>query len=124
MNLAWSLGLENNSLITSEMSNQKARYISNLKVAAQLREKDSDRVYERKLLKERMESEEEFKDKPKFITTAYKERLKEKQQWEYEQKYDACIICYSYIHIILSTFAKWDLADENEMTIGSLILTQ
>lgn len=92
MNLAWSLGLENNSLITSEMSNQKARYISNLKVAAQLREKDSDRVYERKLLKERMESEEEFKDKPQFITTAYKERLKEKQQWEYEQKYDACII--------------------------------
>jgi Coiled-coil domain-containing protein 55 (DUF2040) len=33
-----------------------------------------------------MESEEEFKDKPQFVTAAYKERLKEKQQWEYEQK--------------------------------------
>jgi hypothetical protein len=57
-----------------------------LKSAAKLREKESDRAYERKLLKEKLEGGEEFDDKPQFITTAYKERLKEKEQWEYEDR--------------------------------------
>ena len=56
-----------------------------------MREKEKERVYEKKLLKERTEEDKEFGDKPKFMTTAYKKKLLEDQKWEYEDRYAICI---------------------------------
>lgn len=53
---------------------------------AKLREKEKDRIYERKLLKEREVEDKEFGDKPKFMTAAYKKKLQEDQKWEYEDR--------------------------------------
>ena len=65
----------------------KARYIHNLKATATVRDKEKERIFERKLLKERKQDDEEFGDKEKFVTAAYKQKLMESQKWEYEDKY-------------------------------------
>ena len=65
---------------------QKARYISNLLTTASVRGKEKDRIYEKKLLKDRKVEDELFGDKPKFMTTAYKQKLIEDQKWENEDK--------------------------------------
>ena len=64
----------------------KARYIYNLKTTATVRDKEKERIFERKLLKERKQEDEEFGDKEKFVTAAYKQKLMESQKWEYEDK--------------------------------------
>jgi coiled-coil domain-containing protein 55 len=66
---------------------QKSKYVGNLLSTAKMREKEKDRIYERKLLKEREVEDKEFGDKPKFLTTAYKKKMQEDQKWEYENKY-------------------------------------
>lgn len=53
---------------------------------ASVRGKERDRIYEKKLLKERKLEDEEFGDKPKFMTSAYKQKLIEDQKWEIEDK--------------------------------------
>lgn len=53
---------------------------------AKVREKERERIYEKKLLKERQVEDEQFGEQPKFLTTAYKQKLLENQQWEYEDK--------------------------------------
>jgi coiled-coil domain-containing protein 55 len=53
---------------------------------AKVREKEKERIFERRLMKERKQEDEQFGDKPKFITTAYKQKLIEQQKWEYEDK--------------------------------------
>lgn len=65
---------------------QKARYITSLKAAAQVREKEHERAFERQLLKERAAEDAEFGDQPKYITSAYKQKLLEEKKWEYEDK--------------------------------------
>lgn len=65
----------------------KSKYVSNLKTAAVLRERENDKAYERKLLKERKEEEEQFgEEEQKFVTSAYREKLEERQKWEYEER--------------------------------------
>ena len=54
---------------------------------AKVREKEKDRIYERKLLKERKLEDDEFKDKEKFMTEAYKQKLKEDNKWNYEDRF-------------------------------------
>jgi len=66
-----------------------SRYISDLKSAALVREKEKDRVYERRLLKERELEDKEFGDTEKFVTQAYKEKLLEQRKWEYEDRLNA-----------------------------------
>ena len=65
---------------------QKSRYITNLMNTASVRGKERDRIYEKKLLKDRKLEDEEYGDKPKFMTTAYKQKLIEDQKWEVEDK--------------------------------------
>jgi coiled-coil domain-containing protein 55 len=65
---------------------QKARYISNLMTTASVRGKERDRIYEKKLIKERKIEDEEYGDKPKFVTSAYKQKLIDDQKWEAEDK--------------------------------------
>eukprot|EP01035_Chromulina_nebulosa_P026287 gene26287-34383_t len=66
----------------------KARYIQNLQQAAKIREKENDRAYERKLFKERKELEGQgvVVNEESFITSAYKQKLIEKEAWEYEER--------------------------------------
>lgn len=53
---------------------------------ASVRGKEKDRIYEKKLLRERKVEDEQYGDKPKFMTTAYKQKLIEDQKWENEDK--------------------------------------
>ena len=54
---------------------------------AKVREKEKARIYERKLLKERSVEDSQFPaDQPKFITTAYKNKLLEENKWNYEDQ--------------------------------------
>eukprot|EP01038_Epipyxis_sp_PR26KG_P010691 gene10691-14357_t len=67
----------------------KAKYVNNLMNTAKIREKERERIYEKKLLKERKEEDGEFGDKEKFLTSAYKKKLMEAEKWEYEEKLTA-----------------------------------
>jgi coiled-coil domain-containing protein 55 len=61
---------------------------------AKVREIESDRRYERKLLKERAEEDEQFGHKQKFVTSAYRKKLEEEKQWEYEDRLaDKVCVC-------------------------------
>jgi len=53
---------------------------------AQVREKEKERIFDRKLLKEREQEDAQFGDKPKFLTAAYKQKLLDEKKWEYEDK--------------------------------------
>jgi coiled-coil domain-containing protein 55 len=67
-------------------TNQDSKYISNLKSMAKLREREREKQYERRLLKEQQEEAKEVGDKEKFITSAYKAKLMEDEKWKYEEK--------------------------------------
>ena len=69
-----------------EITSQKARYISNLMTTASVRGKERDRIYEKKLIKERQIEDQEYGDKPKFVTSAYKQKLIDDEKWEAEDK--------------------------------------
>ena len=75
---------------SSGLNPPKSRYISNLKSMAAVREKEKDRIYERRVLKERLEEEKALgmkeDDTPKYVTSAYKKKLMEEQKWDYEDK--------------------------------------
>ena len=64
----------------------KPRYIENLKAVATVREKEKDRIYERRLLKERQAEDQLFPETEKFVTRAYKEKMMEANKWEYEDR--------------------------------------
>ena len=57
-----------------------------MKSTAKVREKEKERIFEKKLLKERKEEDEKFGDQEKFVTSAYKQKMLEAQKWEYEDK--------------------------------------
>ena len=54
---------------------KKSKYIEAMRATARRRQVVSDRVYERKLQREREEDEDEFGDKEKFVTSGYREKL-------------------------------------------------
>ena len=63
---------------------KKSRYIGTLLEKAKTREREDARVFERKLLRERAAEDAQFGDKERFVTSAYKRKLQEQQQWELE----------------------------------------
>ena len=69
-----------------------ATYVHNLKNAAVIREKEKDRIFERKLIKEREQEESKDgvggADEMKFVTSAYKKKMMEQKKWEQEDRYD------------------------------------
>ncbi|KAG5184246.1 coiled-coil domain-containing protein 55-domain containing protein, partial [Tribonema minus] len=66
------------------------RYIGNLLEQAKLRTVEQDRVYDRKLAKEREEGDKEFgAAEMKFVTSAYKAKLMEQKKWEVAQEREA-----------------------------------
>lgn len=64
---------------------KKSRYICDLLKAAKRREKERDIIHERKIAKEQQAEDEEFGDKDKFVTKAYKRKLAERELWAQEE---------------------------------------
>ncbi|KAI1291758.1 Nuclear speckle splicing regulatory protein 1 [Halotydeus destructor] len=69
----------------------KPKYMDKLLKAAEIRVKEQERRTEKKIQKEREEEGDEFADKDAFVTSAYKEKLKElKETEEKDMKEKAC----------------------------------
>ena len=67
---------------------KQSRYINNILKNAQEREREREIIYERKVLREQKaeEENEDFKGKEKFMTSAYRKKMEERQQWERREK--------------------------------------
>lgn len=63
-------------------ADRKPRYITSIVEAARRREVERDRVYERKLVRELEADAEQYGDTEKFVTAAYRDKLKEREQFE------------------------------------------
>jgi coiled-coil domain-containing protein 55 len=72
--------------LSVDRQKRESKYISGLLKTADDRKRENEVLYERKLLKERQEEDDQFGDKPKYVTGAYKAKLLEQQQWLEEQK--------------------------------------
>lgn len=68
-----------------EAVQRKPKYMENLLAAAEVRKRDQLRAKDRLLQKEREEEGEEFKDKDKFVTEAYKKQQEEVRKMEEEE---------------------------------------
>jgi len=69
-----------------DATQRKPKYMDNLLAAAEVRKRDQLRAKERLLQKEREEEGEEFADKEKFVTGAYREQQAEMQRLEEEER--------------------------------------
>ena len=58
-----------------EKARGQSRYIGQLLVKAQEREREADVVFERRTVKERQKEDHLYGDKEKFVTAAYKKKL-------------------------------------------------
>ncbi|KAK0603059.1 hypothetical protein LWI29_000993 [Acer saccharum] len=65
---------------------QQPKYIHKLIKKAEERQRDHDIIYERKLAKERNNEEHLYADKDKFVTSAYRKKLEEREKWEAQQR--------------------------------------
>lgn len=65
---------------------RKPKYISNLLKQAEVRNQEEERRKERKVQKEREEEGDEFADKEKFVTSAYRKKMEEMQKLDEEEK--------------------------------------
>jgi len=63
----------------------QSRYISNILQTAQRRKQEQEIIYERKVVKEQAE-DDEYEGKEKFITSAYKKKLEEREAWAKEEE--------------------------------------
>jgi hypothetical protein len=64
----------------ARVTERRAQYVPQMLKIAQRRELDSERVYERKLIRELKADEHEFPDKEKLITAGYKKKLEERRR--------------------------------------------
>lgn len=71
---------------TIEDQERKPKYMSNLIAAAALRKRDATIAEEKKLAREREAEGDEFADKEKFVTSAYKKQQEENRRLEAEEK--------------------------------------
>ena len=65
---------------------RKPRYIANLLKQAEIRNKDNERRIERQVQKEREAEGDEFADKEKFVTSAYRKKMEEMQKLDEEDR--------------------------------------
>jgi coiled-coil domain-containing protein 55 len=72
--------------ITQEDIEKKPKYMSNLLKAAAVRKRDATIAEEKKLARERETEGEEFADKEKFVTSAYKKQQEENRRLEEEER--------------------------------------
>lgn len=72
--------------ISVEDQERKPKYMTNLLAAAAVRKRDATIAEEKRLAKEREAEGDEFADKEKFVTSAYKKQQEENRQLEQEEK--------------------------------------
>lgn len=65
---------------------RKPKYITNLLKMAEVRNKDNERRIERQVQKEREAEGDEFADKEKFVTSAYRKKMEELQKLDEEDR--------------------------------------
>lgn len=75
-----------NQAFLSDPSSRKPKYMSSLLAAAEVRKRDQLRAKERMLQKERETEGDEFEDKEKFVTEAYKAQQEELRRAEEEER--------------------------------------
>lgn len=71
---------------SSNFSKPKPKYIENIIATSKIREKEQERMYERKLMRDRQKEDELYGDTEKFMTSAYKKKLEDEKKWQYEDK--------------------------------------
>lgn len=72
--------------VVAEDQERKPKYMSNLLAAAAVRKRDATIAEEKKLARERETEGEEFADKEKFVTSAYKKQQEENRRLEQEER--------------------------------------
>jgi coiled-coil domain-containing protein 55 len=71
---------------TQDDVEKKPKYMSNLLAAAAIRKRDATIAEEKKLAREREAEGDEFADKEKFVTSAYKKQQEENRRLEEEER--------------------------------------
>lgn len=71
--------------VTEEDKVRKPKYMSNLLAAAAIRKRDATIAEEKKLARERETEGDEYADKEKFVTSAYKKQQEENRRLEAEE---------------------------------------
>ena len=71
---------------TQEDKERKPKYMTNLLAAAAVRKRDATIAEEKKLAREREAEGDEFADKEKFVTSAYKKQQEENRRIEEEER--------------------------------------
>lgn len=71
---------------TIEDQERKPKYMSNLLAAAAIRKRDATIAEEKKLAREREAEGDEYADKEKFVTSAYKKQQEENRRLEEEER--------------------------------------
>ena len=65
---------------------KKSKYISSLLKTAERRNKEQEVIYEKQIIKEQSNEDEQYEGKDKFITSSYKRKLAEREQWAKEEE--------------------------------------
>jgi len=69
-----------------QAGDNKPKYMENLLHQAKLRDFERDKAHERKMLKEQKEDETLYEGKERFVTSSYKRKLEEREEFEKESK--------------------------------------
>lgn len=80
---------QNKTTHEATSNSRGSRYISDLLQAAETRKRERELILERKLAREQVKEEEaipEFRNKEKFVTSAYKVKLQERRLWQEEEQ--------------------------------------
>lgn len=82
-------GSTESSTSSSTKRDVKPKYMHNLLKSAELRKREQESREERKIQKEREEEGDQFADKEAFVTSAYREKLKQLKETEEREKREA-----------------------------------
>lgn len=79
---------KNNKPKEKKNEDKSSKYISNLLQSAKRRTQEQEIIYERKIAKDQAAEDEEmqYEGKEKFVTSAYKRKLAEREEWVKEEK--------------------------------------
>ena len=72
--------------------------------AAEKRNRERQRIEERKIEKERVKEGDQFSDKPQFVTSAYRKRMQEREKEEEEERRMAAIEGKGYCNVSAATY--------------------
>ncbi|WVO14875.1 hypothetical protein L204_102514 [Cryptococcus depauperatus] len=98
----------------TESEERKPKYIESFLAAAQTRKLDKLRAEEKMMEREREQEGEEFNDKEKFVTEAYKKQMEEVRKAEEEEKAREEVIRKSQKGTGMTAFYK-DMLDSEEI---------